>query len=104
MCCDYRALNKITIKNRYPLPRIDDLLYRLKDAKIFSAIDLQSGYNQLSIHPDSRQYTAFRTPFGLYQWKVIPFGLTNAPAIFASSMQQMFGDLVGKCVFACVFG
>lgn len=99
MCCDYRALNKITIKNSYPLPRIDDLLDRLKGATIFSAIDLQSGYNQLYIHPDDCHKTAFRSPFGLYQWRVVPFGLTNAPAYFARAMQQMFGDLIGKCVF-----
>jgi len=99
MCCDYRALNKITIKNRYPLPRIDDLLDRLKGATIFSAIDLQSGYNQLPIHAEDCHKTAFRSPFGLYQWRVVPFGLTNAPAYFARAMQQMFGDLIGKCVF-----
>jgi predicted aspartyl protease len=99
MCCDYRALNKLTIKNRYPLPRIDDLLDRLRGATIFSAIDLQSGYNQLAVHADDCHKTAFRTPFGLYQWRVIPFGLTNAPAHFHHAMHQMFADMIGKFVF-----
>jgi len=99
MCCDYRALNKITIKNKYPLPRIDDLLDRLQGATVFSSLDLQSGYNQLYIAEQDRFKTAIRTPFGLYQWRVIPFGLTNAPAVFMRTMQQVFGDCFGKFVF-----
>jgi hypothetical protein len=94
MCCDYRALNKITVKNRFPLPRIDDLLDRLHGARVLSSIDLQGAYNQIAIEPSDRQKTAFRTHIGLYQWRVIPFGLTNAPAFFARTMQTVFSDLM----------
>jgi len=93
MCCDYRALNKLTVKQVSQLPRIDDLLDQLHGVKVLSAIDLQSGYHQLAITPEDRQKTAFRTPFGLYQWKVIPFGLTNAPTHFARAMNTVLGDL-----------
>jgi hypothetical protein len=100
MCLDYRALNKITVKNRYPLPRIDDLLDQLNGATIFSGLDLASGYYQIPIKDDgySRDLTAFRTPQGLYHWRVVPMGLTNAPAIFQRTMQQVFGDMIGKFV------
>lgn len=95
---DNRALNKVTIKKKYPLPRIEDLLDRLRGATVFR-LDLQSGYNQLYIAEQDRHKTAFRTPFGLYQWRVVPFGLTNAPAVFMRTMQQVFGDYFGKFVF-----
>lgn len=100
MCLDYRALNKITVKNRYPLPRIDDLLDQLNGATIFSGLDLASGYYQLPIKEDgkSKELTAFRTPQGLYHWTVVPMGLTNAPAIFQRTMQQVFDDMIGKFV------
>jgi len=97
-CCDFRLLNKITVKNRFPLPRVDDCLDKLKHARVFSGLDLQSGYHQLPIDPEHRHKTAFRTPFGLYQWKVIPFGLTNGPSHFARAMTDIFGDLIGKCI------
>lgn len=98
MCCGYRALNKITVRNKFPLPRIDDLLDRLHGSKVLSSIDLQGAYNQIAIEPSDRQKTAFRTPIGLYQWRVMPFGLTNAPAFFARTMQSAFSDFIGKCV------
>ena len=97
-CIDYRALNTISRKNRYPLPRIDDLLDQLNGAACFSGLDLASGYWQIPVKEADKHKTAFRTPYGLYQWKVMPFGLTNAPAVFARTMQQVFSDMIGKFV------
>ena len=98
MVIDYRALNKLTVKNRYPLPRIDDLLDTCHNAKVFSSLDLMSGYHQIRILQDDIPKTAFRTPFGLYQWKLLSFGLTDAPATFQAMMNNVFRDVLGKFV------
>ena len=98
MCVDYRALNKLTVKNRYPLPRIDDLLDQLYGARYFTTLDLASGYHQIRVHDKDIQKTAFRTPLGHFEWRVMPFGLCNAPATFQNAMNNLFGNAIGQYV------
>jgi hypothetical protein len=98
MCIDYRALNEVTIKNKYPLPRIEDLFDQLRGASVFSKIDLRSGYHQLRIRPSDIPKMAFITKYDLYEFTVMSFGLMNAPAFFLNLMKSVFMDYLDKFV------
>ena len=98
MCIDYRQLNKVTVKNKYPLPRIEDLFYQLKGAGVFSKIDLQYGYYHLRVKEVDVPNTAFRTRYGHYEFLVMPFGLTNAPTAFMDLMNRVFRPYVDQFV------
>ena len=90
LCVDYRQLNKLTIKNKYLLPRIDDLLDQLKGARVFSKIDLRSGYHQILVKPEYVQKTTFWSRYGHYEYVVMPFRVMNAPAVFKDYMNRIF--------------
>jgi hypothetical protein len=98
MCIDYRALNEVTVKNKCPLPRIEDLFYQLRGASVFSKIDLRSGYHQLRIRPSDIPKTTFITKYGLYEFMVMSFDLMNAPAYFMYLMNSVFMDYLDKFV------
>jgi hypothetical protein len=102
MCIDYRSLNEVTFKNKDPLPRIKDLFDQLRGASVFSKIDLRSGYHQLRIRPSDIPKTAFITKYGLYEFNVMSFGLTNAPAYFMYLMNNVFMDYLDKFIVVSI--
>jgi hypothetical protein len=98
MCIDYRSLNEVAVKNKYPLPRIEDLFDQLRGVGVFSKIDLRSGYHQLRIRPSDIPKTTFITKYGLYEFMVMSFSLTNAPTYFMYLMNSVFTDYLDKFV------
>ncbi|XP_058726547.1 uncharacterized protein LOC131597904 [Vicia villosa] len=98
LCIDYRQLNKVTIKNKYPLPRIDDLMDQLDGARVFSKIDLRSGYHQIRVKERDIQKAAFRTRYRHYEYAVMPFGVSNAPGVFMEYMNRIFHSYLNKFI------
>ncbi|GKA69717.1 putative reverse transcriptase domain-containing protein [Tanacetum coccineum] len=102
MCIDYRELSNLTIKNRYPLPRIDDLFDQLQGSHNFSKIDIRSGYHQLRVHENDISKTEFRMRYGHFEFTVMPFGLTNAPAVFMDLMNRVCKPYLDKFVIVLI--
>ncbi|GKF35811.1 putative reverse transcriptase domain-containing protein, partial [Tanacetum coccineum] len=102
MCINYQELNKLTIKNRYPLPKIDDLFDQLQGSSTYSKIDLRSGYHQVRVRDEDIPKTAFRTRYGHYEFQVVPFGLTNASAVFMDLMNRLCKSYLDKFVIVFI--
>nr|GFB82605.1 hypothetical protein [Tanacetum cinerariifolium] len=102
MCIDYRELNKLTVKNRYPLPRIDDLFDQLQGSSVYSKVDLRTGYHQLRVREEDIPKTAFRTRYGHYEFQDMPFGLTNAPVVFMVLINRVCKPYLNKFVIVFI--
>ena len=102
LCIDYRQLNRVMIKNRYPLPRIDDLFDQLRGARVYSKIVLRTGYHKLRVREANIPKTAFRTPYGSFVFTMMPFGLTNVPVVSMDLMHSVFQPYLDKCVVVFV--
>ncbi|KAL7598755.1 hypothetical protein Lser_V15G25360 [Lactuca serriola] len=102
MCIDYQELNKLTVNNRYPLPRIDDLFDQLQDASWFSKIDLRSGYHQVRVREEDLEKIAFQTRYGHYEFMVMPFGITNAPTVYMDLMNRVRWPMLDRSIIVFI--